>query len=80
MQVVGFLNSAKSGKWGTLTGDMRRGFYKKPYTATVEGVEPDGHEGVYDVTVADVHAFDGNGIVLHDWGEPSPDRSRSSAG
>ncbi|QTE00644.1 ribonucleotide-diphosphate reductase subunit alpha [Streptomyces cyanogenus] len=65
MQVVGFLNSAKTRKWEALTSHMRRGFYKKPYTASVECVEPDGREDVYDVTVADVHAFDGNGIVLH---------------
>lgn len=69
MQVVGFLNLAKTAKWEALTSNMRRGFYKKPYTATVESVEPDGREDVYDVTVADAHAFDGNGIILHNCGE-----------
>ncbi|MFC9815879.1 LAGLIDADG family homing endonuclease [Streptomyces virginiae] len=69
MGVVGFLNSVKAQKWADLTISMRRGFYKKPYTATVESVEPDGREEVYDVAVADVHAFDGNGIVLQTCGE-----------
>ncbi|MEU1204668.1 LAGLIDADG family homing endonuclease [Nocardia sp. NPDC005825] len=69
MEAVGFLNSAKTAKWVTLTSSMRRGFYWKPYTATVASVEPDGHEDVYDVAVADVHAFDGNGFMLHNCGE-----------
>ncbi|MEU3724560.1 LAGLIDADG family homing endonuclease [Streptomyces sp. NPDC031705] len=69
MEAVGFLNSAKAEKWDDLTSNMSRGFYRKPYTATVESVEPDGREDVYDVAVADVHAFDGNAIVLHNCGE-----------
>ncbi|WP_454198362.1 hypothetical protein [Nocardia sp. Marseille-Q1738] len=61
--------SAKDGEVGGLTSNMRRGFYWKPYTATVASVEPDGHEHVYDVAVADVHAFEGNGIMLRSCGE-----------
>ncbi|MEV0336899.1 LAGLIDADG family homing endonuclease [Nocardia sp. NPDC050717] len=68
MQAIGFLNTAKAAKWVALTSDMRRGFYRKPYTATVASVEPDGHEAVYAVTVADVHSFEGNGILLRSCG------------
>ncbi|MEU4731055.1 LAGLIDADG family homing endonuclease [Streptomyces sp. NPDC023588] len=69
MREVGFLNSAKAAKWEELTKGMKRGFYAKPFVATVASVEPDGSEDVYDVAVSEVHAFDGNGIVLHNCGE-----------
>jgi ribonucleotide reductase alpha subunit len=69
MEEVGFLNSAKADTWAARTAGMKRGFYDKPSTATVESVSPAGTEDVYDVTVEDIHAFDGNGIVLHNCGE-----------
>lgn len=39
------------------------------HTATVESVCPDGTEEVYDVTVSTVHAFDANGMYVHNCGE-----------
>ncbi len=39
------------------------------FVATVMSLEDDGVEDVYDVTVADVHAFDANGLYVHNCAE-----------
>ena len=39
------------------------------FVATVLSLEDDGVEDVYDVTVADVHAFDANGLYVHNCAE-----------
>ena len=69
MREIGFLDSRKAARWEELARDMKRGFYHKPCVAVVDSVRPGEERPVYDVTVADVHAFDGNGIVLHNCGE-----------
>jgi ribonucleoside-diphosphate reductase alpha chain len=42
---------------------------RENFVATLVSVEPDGTEDVYDVTVADVHAFDANGLYVHNCAE-----------
>ena len=42
---------------------------EEPFTAEVATVTPDGTEEVYDVEVSDVHAFDANGIMVHNCAE-----------
>ncbi len=37
--------------------------------ATVESLEDDGVEPVFDATIDDVHAFDANGLLVHNCGE-----------
>jgi len=69
MQLVGFMNTAKTKKWIEATGSMARGFYFKPSVATVASIEPGKVKPVYDVNIADIHAFDANGIVAHNCGE-----------
>jgi ribonucleoside-diphosphate reductase alpha chain len=39
------------------------------FLATFESLEPNGVEEVFDVMVADVHAFDANGLYVHNCGE-----------
>ena len=39
------------------------------FAATVLSLEDDGVEDVYDVTVAEVHAFDANGLYVHNCAE-----------
>lgn len=48
----------------------------EPFAVTVLCLEPDGVEPVYDVTVDEVHAFDANGLVVHNCGEPQVARVR----
>jgi ribonucleoside-diphosphate reductase alpha chain len=44
-------------------------FDAERFVATVLSLEEDGVEDVYDVTVADVHAFDANGLYVHNCAE-----------
>ncbi|WBB70772.1 LAGLIDADG family homing endonuclease [Micromonospora sp. WMMD812] len=63
---VGFLDRRKAESWTEATRDMRRGFYRKPCTAEVKSVTPLGDRPAYGVSVADVHSYDANGIVMRD--------------
>jgi ribonucleoside-diphosphate reductase alpha chain len=66
---VGFEDSAKSQRLRELLAACRPSFQREAFTATVQSVEPDGVEPVFDVTVEQVHAFDGNGLYVHNCGE-----------
>jgi ribonucleoside-diphosphate reductase alpha chain len=39
------------------------------FVATVESLDDDGEEDVYDVTVVEIHAFDANGLYVHNCAE-----------
>ncbi|RZJ13804.1 MAG: ribonucleoside-diphosphate reductase, adenosylcobalamin-dependent [Rubrivivax sp.] len=66
---VGFEDSAKQARLDELLGACRREMNRERFTAMVESIEPDGVETVYDVTVEHVHAFDANGLYVHNCGE-----------
>jgi ribonucleoside-diphosphate reductase alpha chain len=66
---VGFEDSAKQARLEELLGAYRRELNRERFTATVEAVEPEGVEAVYDVTVEHVHAFDANGLYVHNCAE-----------
>ena len=68
-ELVGFADTDKAERLDALLGSYKRALNRERFTATVESVEPDGIEPVYDVTVADVHAFDANGLLVHNCGE-----------
>ncbi|MBI3342708.1 ribonucleoside-diphosphate reductase, partial [Candidatus Gottesmanbacteria bacterium] len=67
--LVGFLQEEKQEKLRSLLATYVRGPYKKTFTATFEQLEEDVVEDVYDITVADVHLFAANGIVVSNCGE-----------
>jgi ribonucleoside-diphosphate reductase alpha chain len=69
MDHVGFSDTAKAERLRRLLDGYRRALNRERFTATVESVLDDGEEEVYDVTVADVHAFDANGLYVHNCGE-----------
>ena len=66
---VGFEDDAKSARLAHLLQTYRRELNRERFTATVDCLEDAGHADVYDVTVADVHAFDANGLYVHNCGE-----------
>jgi ribonucleoside-diphosphate reductase alpha chain len=68
-EVVGFSHAGKRERLERALGVDRRAPPRDRFAATVRSVEDDGVEDVFDVTVADVHAFDANGIVAHNCGE-----------
>ena len=66
---VGFADTGKSERLAAVLGSYRRAPNRERFTATVESIAGDGVEDVYDVTVADAHAFDANGLYVHNCGE-----------
>ncbi len=66
---IGFLTEAKQNKLAAYLSRMTRGPYDEPFLATVQVVEPDGREMVYDLYQGDTHSFVANGIVVHNCGE-----------
>ncbi len=68
-QRIGFSDSDKAARLDAALAGFVRGLNRERFTATVESIEPQGVEEVFDVTVSDVHAFDANGLHAHNCGE-----------
>jgi len=66
---VGFADGGKAQRLQDALSGYQRELNRERFTATVESVEPAGEADVYDVTVADVHAFCANGLVVHNCAE-----------
>ncbi|MDP3251109.1 MAG: LAGLIDADG family homing endonuclease [Hydrogenophaga sp.] len=66
---VGFRDNDKAARLAQMLGDYKRTPNRERFVATVDTLQADGEETVYDVTVEDVHAFDANGLVVHNCGE-----------
>ncbi|WP_373715202.1 LAGLIDADG family homing endonuclease [Roseateles sp.] len=67
--LIGFEDSAKQSRLEQALLSYRRELNRERFIATVDAVEPDGLETVYDVTVEHVHAFDANGLYVHNCAE-----------
>jgi len=66
---IGFADENKAERLEQTLGAYRRELNRERFIATVESLQDDGAETVYDVTVDDIHAFDANGLVVHNCGE-----------
>jgi ribonucleoside-diphosphate reductase alpha chain len=66
---IGFADTAKAERLADTLGGYARALNRERFTATVASVADDGFEDVFDVIVDDVHAFDANGIYVHNCGE-----------
>ncbi|MEO0002684.1 MAG: hypothetical protein RLZZ22_376, partial [Pseudomonadota bacterium] len=66
---IGFSDEDKAARLEQALASYRRELNRERFIATVESLQADGEETVYDVTVDDVHAFDANGLVVHNCGE-----------
>ncbi|MEY7849421.1 LAGLIDADG family homing endonuclease [Natrarchaeobius sp. A-rgal3] len=66
---IGFLLDRKNDELASRLDEYSRGPYRGHFEATVESVEHDGHEDVYDLTEPDTHSFVANGLVVHNCGE-----------
>lgn len=69
MARIGFADPAKTAKWDAIDGQRPKARYTKPAVATFTELVPAGRANVYDVTVEDVHAFDANGLYVHNCAE-----------
>ncbi len=68
-QIVGFREPQKAAKLKELLSGYKRRLNRERFTATVQSVEADGVEKVYDCTVPGPSCFDANGLVAHNCGE-----------
>jgi len=69
LERIGFSDEAKRARLkGLLSGYSRR-LNRERFTATVENIESDGVEDVFDVQVPGINTFDGNGLHAHNCGE-----------
>ncbi|MGB9093516.1 MAG: LAGLIDADG family homing endonuclease, partial [Gallionella sp.] len=68
-ELIGFADSDKMDSLNGLLGNYQRKPNAERFAAAVQSLEDDGVEDVYDVTVADVHAFDANGLYVHNCAE-----------
>jgi len=67
--LVGFSDVEKSTRLEAALASYTRKLNASRFLATFESLEPAGLEDVYDVNVPDVHAFDANGLYVHNCGE-----------
>ncbi len=68
-QRIGFEDDQKAERLAQSLQNYRRAANRERFTAIVESIADDGTEAVYDVTVCEVHAFDANGLVVHNCAE-----------
>ncbi|MBI2405043.1 hypothetical protein HYV22_02585 [Candidatus Gottesmanbacteria bacterium] len=67
--LIGFLQEEKQEKLRSLLATYVRGPYKKSFIATFDGLEEEGMEDVFDITVAGIHRFAANGMIVSNCGE-----------
>ncbi|MDP3715758.1 MAG: LAGLIDADG family homing endonuclease, partial [Burkholderiales bacterium] len=66
---IGFSDADKGERLKQSLNAYQRTLNRDRFVATVESLEEDGIEAVYDVTVSEVHAFDANGLYVHNCAE-----------
>ena len=66
---IGFEDTAKAARLDELLGAYKRSLNRERFSATVHSLEDHGVEAVYDVTIEGVHAFDANGLMVHNCAE-----------
>ncbi len=67
--LIGFADSDKMDMLNGLLANCQSTPCAERFVATVLSLKEDGIEDVYDVTVAEVHAFDANGLYVHNCAE-----------
>ena len=68
-RTIGFTDTDKARRLATALARHRRAFNRQCFTATVRQISPVGEAEVFDVSVPGIHAFDANGLYVHNCGE-----------
>jgi ribonucleoside-diphosphate reductase alpha chain len=66
---IGFNDSAKAQRLTDSLQAYQRQLNRERFVATIESLSEDGVEAVFDASINDVHAFDANGLFVHNCGE-----------
>lgn len=67
--VISFGSITKQNRLKEHLSNYKRAFNRERFTATVTGMMELDEQAVYDVQVPGIHAFDANGMYLHNCGE-----------
>ncbi|AGG87586.1 ribonucleoside-diphosphate reductase [Rhodanobacter denitrificans] len=68
-ELIGFADSDKAMRLKAALSGYKRTLNRARFVATVESLQADGVEDVYDVQVPGINTFDGNGLHAHNCGE-----------
>ncbi|WP_034386615.1 LAGLIDADG family homing endonuclease [Deinococcus sp. YIM 77859] len=68
-ELIGFEDTKKAERLKDCLESYGRELNRERFVTVVESIVDDGIEEVYDVTVSTVHAFDANGLYVHNCGE-----------
>lgn len=63
--IVGFSSVAKMKRLNDTIASYKRNPNKESFSAIVSSITKDSIEDVYDVSIKNIHAFDANGIIVH---------------
>lgn len=66
---IGFSDPEKAAKLADKLAAYRRQPNRERFAARIKSITPAGYETVYDCTVPGIHAFDANGLYVHNCGE-----------
>jgi ribonucleoside-diphosphate reductase alpha chain len=66
---IGFADHDKAARLKTSLRGYRRALNRERFIATVEALDADGVEEVFDASIPGINAFDANGLVVHNCGE-----------
>lgn len=71
---IGFADADKAARLNLAIASYRRTMNRCRFSDEISRIESSGEESVFDVTVSGVHAFDANGLYVHNCAEqPLPD-------
>ncbi|MGR8980113.1 MAG: LAGLIDADG family homing endonuclease [Gammaproteobacteria bacterium] len=68
-ETVGFTDSHKSAKLRFALKNYHRSLNRERFVATIESINADGFEDVFDIQVPGINTFDANGFHAHNCGE-----------
>ena len=68
-ELIGFADSDKAARLKAALSGYKRHLNRERFVATVQSLQADGVEDVYDVQVPGINTFDGNGLHAHNCGE-----------
>jgi len=68
-ELIGFSDTVKRARLSRLLGSYKRTLNRERFVVTIESVNADGMEDVYDVQIPGINEFDANGFHAHNCGE-----------
>ncbi|MDD2723651.1 MAG: LAGLIDADG family homing endonuclease [Methylovulum sp.] len=68
-ETINFSDGDKAAQLAAALKNYRRSLNRERFVATVESINPDGCEDVFDIQIPGINTFDANGLHAHNCGE-----------